>query len=134
MHIVIEKLGHANIDPVDEQGTYILRDDYRFALRINGCLFVFDINKGFSYDGASVPSWARWLIERDGVHRESALVHDWLYENRGHVNALGEPFSYVRKDADQIFRECLKAQGLASWKVWLMCKAVRIGGRFYWND
>lgn len=133
MHIIVRKLPHADIDPVDEQGTYILRRDYHCVFYINGQRQPLFIAKGFEYDGASVPRWARWLIERDGVHRESALVHDYLYENKGNVFYNGEPFCYTRKDTDQIFRECLKAQGLASWKVFLMYNAVRIGGWTYWS-
>lgn len=128
MHITVKLLPHADIDPIDEQGIYKLVRDYDFVLMIDGKRYVFNILKGYRYDGASVPWWARWLIERDGVHRESALVHDWFYENNGNVFTFGEPFCYVRKDADQIFRECLKAQGLASWKVWLMYNAVRAAG------
>ena len=131
MRIAVSHLPHANIDPVDEQGTYILVDNYVFVLTINDILHRFEIDAGFSHDGASVPRLARWLIERDGVHRESALVHDYMYVKNGHID-LGDAFlSYTRKDADKVFRACLKYQRLASWKVALMYAAVRIGGRFY---
>lgn len=94
-------------------------------MELDGNAEVFFITEGFSYDGASVPRGFRWLIERDGLHRESALLHDYLYENKG-FGGLS------RKDCDQIFRECLKFQKLPGWKRVLMYGAVRIGGKLYW--
>lgn len=132
MLIQVKTLPHADIIPENEQGDYRLADFYQFTLRLDGRLYLFTINQGFIYDGASVPRWARWLIERDGVHREAALIHDWLYECEGTAYLDEEMFHYTRKDADQIFRECLKFKSLASWKVFLMYNAVRIGGRFVW--
>jgi len=132
MHITVKSLPHADINPIDEDPTYRLEKEWACVLRVDGELTRIEIEKGYQYDGASIPSWARWLIERDGVHRESALLHDYLYECGGFINLGDEGFYYNRKDADQIFRECLKSQGLASWKSFLMYIAVRIGGRFVW--
>ena len=134
MHITVKSLPHADIDPIDEAPTYRLNRTWVAVLRLDGVSKRIQIEKGYTHDGASVPRFARWLIDRDGVHRESALLHDYLYENRGYIDLDMDSFFYNRKDADQIFRECLKFQGLASWKVFLMYNAVRIGGGLYWND
>lgn len=125
MHIIVKSLPHADIDPIDEAPTYRLQKTWVSVFKFDGKLTRIEIEKGYTYDGATVPRLARWLIERDGVHRESALLHDFLYENEGHIDLGDDDFFYNRKDADQIFRECLKAQGLASWKVFLMYNAVR---------
>ena len=122
MHIIVKSLPHADLDPVNEQGEYSVVRDWVCRLSINGVFRKFTIKAGYIGDGASVPRGFRWLIERDGVHRESALLHDYLYESK----------KFKRKETDQIFRECLKFQGLASWKVFLMYNAVRIGGGLVW--
>lgn len=132
MHITVKSLPHADIDPIDEAPTYRLNKRWNCVLKIDGQLQGIEIEKGYTHDGASIPRFARWLIERDGVHRESALLHDYLYENEGVIEQDIDGFYYNRKDADQIFRECLKSQGLSSWKVFLMYNAVRIGGKVYW--
>jgi hypothetical protein len=134
MHITVDHLPHADIDPIDERPTYRLMMRWNCVLKLDGRMHLFIIPLFYLYDGASVPVWARWLIERDGVHRESALLHDYLYENKGYLKLGDDAFYYNRKDADQIFRECLKSQGLASWKVFLMYNAVRLGGKSYWDN
>lgn len=132
MHITVKSLPHADIDPIDEKPTYRLNKEWSCVIQVNGELKLITIEKGYTHDGASIPKFARWLIDRDGVHRESALLHDYLYENEGVVDLELDSFFYNRKDADQIFRECLKFQGVSSWKVFLMYNAVRIGGGLYW--
>lgn len=133
MLITVKSLPHADIDPIDEAPTYRLNKAWACLLKLDGKLTRIEIEKGYTYDGASIPRFARWLIERDGVHRESALLHDYLYECEGFIDFELDGLFYNRKDADQIFRECLKSQGLASWKVFLMYNAVRIGGGSYWG-
>jgi len=123
MHIIVNKLNHADIAPI--KGGYRLNESWIAKLTLNGSKEFFLIEEGFTHDGASVPRGFRWLIERDGIHRESALLHDYLYENKG----FG---SLTRKDCDQIFRECLKFQQLPKWKRILMYVAVRSGGKLYW--
>jgi hypothetical protein len=133
MHITVNSLKQPDVRYVNER-EYRLEQDYNFCLRIDGDLKLFTITKGFKFDGASVPRLGMLIgIERDGYYRPATLIHDWLYENNGCVFLDGEPFCYVRKDADQIFRECLKHLSIKSWKAWVMYHAVRIGGRFYRN-
>ena len=133
MHITVKSLPHADINPIDEAPTYRLEKEWVCVLKLDGQLTRIVIENHYQYDGATIPWWARWLIERDGVHRESALLHDYLYENKGFINLGDDGFYYVRKDADQIFRECLKSQGLSSWKTFLMYNAVRAGGGKFWK-
>jgi hypothetical protein len=125
MHIIVKSLPHADIDPIDEAPTYRLNKAWVCVLKVNGRLKRLEIEKGYTHDGASIPWFGRFLIDRDGVHRESVLLHDYLYENEGRIELGDDDFFYTRKDADQVMRECLKAQGLSSWKVFLMYNAVR---------
>lgn len=134
MHITVKHFPHADIDPIDEAPTYRLNQTWVCVLRLDGQLTRIEIEKGYTYDGATVPWFVSWVIERDGVHRESALLHDYLYENKGYINLGEEGFYYVRKDADQIFRECLKAQGLSDWRARLSYYAVRALGGKWWKN
>ena len=134
MHIIVKKLPHADIDPIDEAPTYRLNKTWVCVLRLDGQLKRIEIEKGYTYDGATVPWFLSWVIERDGVHRESALVHDYLYENKGGIEIGDDYLFYNRKDADQIFRECLKAQGLSDWRARLAYYAVRAIGWKWWNN
>lgn len=78
---------------------------------------VFQIPKGFTTDGASIPAvgqlltgWARW----DPPQRWAAIIHDWLY------------CAEVSKDyADHAFRAALLAEGADWWMRTAMYRAVR---------
>lgn len=135
MRIMVKKIPHADIDPIDEQPTYRLVKSWVCVLKLDAKLKRIEIEKGYTYDGATVPWFLSWVIERDGVHRESALIHDYLYENIkdgvGRIILGDDDLFYNRKDADQVFRECLKAQGLSNWRARLAYYAVRAWGWKY---
>ena len=114
-----------DIRPIKESGDlYRLNENYPFEFR--GKSLIIPIN--FLYDGAS---GARLLFQRDGIHRAAALVHDWLYVHQG---TLPDKTKYTRKQADQLFRDMLLQYGVKSVHVWVAYQAVRIAGRFYWNE
>ena len=74
---------------------------------------------GFATDFASLPSFARVLINRNGKSRAAAVIHDRLCVTQ----------EVSRKRADQIFLEALGVCGV-SWPVrWAMYSAVRAYGR-----
>lgn len=52
-----------------------------------------------------------------GYGNYSSTVHDYLYTTR----------QFSRKDADKLFYECLRAEGVARWRAWLMWAGVRLG-------
>lgn len=112
-----------DIRPVKESGDiYELFKDYDFKFKGQDCT----VQKGFRHDGAT---GAQFLFGKDGVHRAAALVHDYLYINRGFLKNL----SYTRKDADRKFQEMLIDAGVKSWHINLAYFAVRIFGAFYWR-
>lgn len=70
---------------------------------------------GFETDYASVPRLpgAYWLTG-DGAH-ESAVVHDWML-------TCGHSW----RTAADVFREAMKAEGVPTWRAWLMYWGVRV--------
>lgn len=126
-----------NITPIKESGQlYVLAEEYKIDIRRFGGLKNLRIPKGFRYDGASVPRWLWSLsgLSRDGIHRAAALVHDYLYENKGFQENDKHEYWLTRKEVDKVFREMLIDVGVADHRVFLAYWGARIGGHFYWND
>ncbi len=80
----------------------------------------FVVPAGFVTDFASVPKFATWLIPRYGVYTRAAVLHDYLCQE-GHVGRFN------RRDADGIFRRCLRELNVSWTRRWLMWAAVRAG-------
>lgn len=86
------------------------------------------IPAGFIFDGASVPRLF-WLgISPTELGVVAPLVHDWLYRTGGQYGALS------RGDADSIFLDHMKAEGVSGWRRWAAYTAVRAFGRGSWRD
>lgn len=84
------------------------------------------VPKGFVFDGASIPRWLWSLVgsPQTGRYRDAAIIHDWLYY-RGRV----WPRDYrPRKDADRVFYEAMRANGVGYERATLMYWAVRLFG------
>lgn len=79
---------------------------------------VLTVPAGFVTNLASIPIGFRNLLNVNGRSRKPAVLHDWLY--RTHIMS--------RKEADQLFREALKAEGLGPITRNLYYAGVRIGG------
>lgn len=80
---------------------------------------------GFTFDGASIPPFLRWVINPlDGEIGAAAAVHDWLYVVH----------SVPRKQADQLFYEALISLGASRWKAWIMWAGVRVRGQCGWES
>lgn len=114
------------------------------------------IPEGFEYDGASVPrlAWTLTGIERDGLQRAAALVHDMLYQHRGklpdgvyqrleHVidPVVGSCDAFVnvsepwtRAAADRMFCRLLREAGVSQRRRRLMYFAVRACGWIFWPE
>lgn len=116
------------------KGEYELVKDYEFAIKVDGDIIMFKIPRRFTYDGASVPRalWSVLGMSRDGLHRAAALIHDWLYVNRGQVK--GDGFSYNREFADKMFYELLLYLGESRWRAWIAYKGVRLFGGRFWRE
>lgn len=79
---------------------------------------------GFLTDGASVPRPFWWLIPPFGEHGQAAVLHDILCET-GTMFRNEIPQRVSRKQADQIFRDAMKAAGVGWFKRSFMYAAVR---------
>jgi hypothetical protein len=87
----------------------------------------------FITDFASVPRWAQSVVQNDEPDiLRPALLHDYLYQQRGVVSPLGP--NYTREDCDAILRDAMKTAGSSWWKRHLVWLAVRVGGGVFWNQ
>ncbi|MAH04005.1 MAG: hypothetical protein CL561_00395 [Alphaproteobacteria bacterium] len=119
-----------SITPVKESNDlYVLDKDYHFTIEMKGYKRRHVIKKGFKYDGASVPLWGVFLIglQRDGIHRAAALIHDWIYTNKGEC---GKHY-YTKKLADKIFYKVMKYHGVKSLRAKAAYLAVKCA---FWKD
>lgn len=120
----------------------------------------FYIPAGAVNDLASIPRFARNLVPVNGPHRIAAALHDFVYEVNGYMNER----VLTRKEADSLFLEAmltlkmdyvdaipitvkrnLQANGLLQcflnseplvtpFIANTMYKAVRVGGKGYWES
>lgn len=81
----------------------------------------FTVPEGFVTDFASVPGFMLWLIPRDGLHTMSAILHDWCCTEGIRSGAISS------RDADGLFRRCLREAGVPPIRRWLMWAGVRLG-------
>lgn len=86
------------------------------------------VPKGFVTDFASVPRAFWWLFPPDGKWTGGAIIHDWLYYNRGAVEVI-----YSRKECDGIFLEAMAVLSVPRWKRVTMHGAVRSFGWIPWS-
>ncbi len=80
---------------------------------------------GFETDLASIPRRLRGIIGQIGKHIQAAIVHDYAYSGNT---------TLTKREADQLFLDCMKASGVWLGKRWIMYWAVRAnvnGG--YWG-
>lgn len=92
---------------------------------------------GWHTDLASIPWWARWLVDTWGAHTGAALLHDWLRhlarEMRTMSSAIrldGPQAPVTEREADGLFRRTLRLGGTPAPLRWLMFLAVRIDSGF----
>lgn len=77
----------------------------------------------FETDLASIPRPFRNVFRIHGRNRRAAVLHDWLYAGRQCV---------TRADADRLFLDAMKSDGVSWAKRWSMYAAVRAAGwRYY---
>jgi hypothetical protein len=99
---------------------------------------------GQSTDLASVPGFLWGILGPYGQHLRSALLHDHLCEvangvvapDPGNRNANGQPIPpgrtpvQLRTEADHLFREALRSEGVGSARSWIFWTGVSYG-RFF---
>ncbi len=80
---------------------------------------------GFVTDGASVPRLPFVFLACGGRAKQAAAIHDYLYQTHGTRN---------RRQADIVFLEAMRVDGLPLWIRELMYAGVRLGGMGSWSD
>lgn len=79
---------------------------------------VITVPKDFLTNLASVPSLLRPVMNRNGKSRRPAVLHDWLYTSQACVS---------RKDADKLFYEALRSEGMN----WASARTYYLGVRAF---
>ena len=84
------------------------------------------VKKGFDFDAASIPKvlWSVIGSPMDGKYVPGAVIHDGLYAS-GIIS---------RSEADEVFLEIMKADGVSYAKRYAMYWAVRSCGGISWKD
>lgn len=93
-----------------------------FELNVDHEVGGYVIPMGYRTDFASVPRFARFLINQTGKHDRAALIHDWEYDNQ-----IG-----TRWEADKRFYREMRKDGVHVIKASLMFCSVWVGGRKWW--
>ena len=77
-----------------------------------------------------------WLIAPFELSIAAPLLHDFLYFHGGQPPAgvVVPPRTYTRSDADRVFREVMKAEGVPLWRRALGYVAVRLFGGDSWHE
>lgn len=81
--------------------------------------YIFDVEDGYRWDGASIPSFA-WVVvgsKEDTRFQIASMIHDKLCENHELVDK-------DRYFADKIFERCLYVGGTCAFVRWLMFHSV----------
>lgn len=82
-----------------------------------------EVPTGFVTDFASVPRLpVTYALAGDTAHK-AATLHDYLY-------STGE---FPRSVADAVLKEAALAEGVPSWRAWLIYTGVRLGGAAFYK-
>lgn len=90
---------------------------------------------GFEFDLSSVPRLFWSLIAPFELSIAAPLLHDFLYRYGGTPPAgtVRPPRAYTRAEADRMFRQIMRAEGVSAWRRFLGYAATRVFGRSAWR-
>lgn len=91
---------------------------------------------GFRFDLSSVPRALWWLIAPFELSIAAPLLHDFLYLHGSlpPAGSVDPPRTYTRADADRVFIEIMRAEGVPAWRRFLGYAAVRVLGGNAWRS
>jgi len=104
-----------DVTPLPKEGKYRLNK----GVVVDGVM----VPVGFEWDGASIPRFL-WRVVTSAFQPDimvPSMVHAYLY-------SLGTSSGKTRKQADQLFRKLLRANGVDDDLVKTLYSGVRIGG------
>lgn len=92
----------------------------------------FTIPKGMTTDLASVPLRLQGIVSACGVIKESAVMHDGLYQYRP---ILSTGVRIGRAEADwMLYYGCVNIGKMSHDEAWAVYTAVRLGGSRIWHS
>lgn len=115
---------------VDEE-TWRLEEPYTYQDAPNAII----VPAQFKFDLASVPRAFWWLIAPFELSISAPLIHDFLYRYGGDPpdGTIFPPRTYSRKEADILFREIMRKEGVWAWRWFAAYHAVRLFGGARWR-
>ena len=110
-------------DPDEDEGSWVLLEPYVRETLIG----TVTVPAGFRTDLASVPWTVVWrkMYDKFGRWTGAAVVHDWFYRT--------QPDGVTREQADRVFRDLMRRDGVPYGIVDIMYSAVRRHGWRAWN-
>lgn len=109
------------VNPKAKKKPFILMNDIEYiSNKYNGQNYRIFINKGYSWDGATIPRFL-WRVVGSQYNPEflpGSMIHDFLCENKGLIEKKG---AYV---STCIFKDILELYGVSSFKASVMFAAV----------
>jgi hypothetical protein len=109
----------------NERGNIITLKE-ELVVKWHGRMFV--VPAGFESDGASVPRFL-WNLISPQIAPETlraAVAHDFLYRE--------QVPGWTRKDADEMFYDLIREDGLSWWRSKLAYTGVRLFGAGAWKE
>ena len=94
-------------------------DNVKYELLDRQVINGYEIPKGFTTDGATVPRVFWVLFPPVGKYLKAAILHDWMLDS-----------NYGWKIANKEFNSMLKKLDIAWWRRMLMVGSVKIYGGF----
>jgi len=101
------------------------------------------IPKGFQFDLSTIPRFLWSVIAPFELSIIAPLVHDFVYENKGNLtidenniivkSTDDNNFKLSRLEADSIFLDHMKQEGISFIKRWLAYIGVRLVGGMFWK-
>ena len=117
----------------EHDANYIVAEPYRVTFRVDRSPWSLTVPAGLITDLASVPRWARRVVDRVGPHLEAAIVHDWLYIAWQDLSN-GEPLRQDRDFADAVFLAGMKAAKVKKMQQLMIYRTVRAFGWPMYRD
>jgi hypothetical protein len=111
-------------DPDEDEGSWVLLEPYVRETTIGPVT----VPAGFRTDLASVPWQVVWrkMFDKFGRWTGAAVVHDYLYRT--------QPEGVTREQADLVFKELMRRDGVTRGIEEIMYKAVRQHGWRAWRS
>lgn len=112
------------------QRTWLLAEDYLGV--VDGHTWY--IRAPWPFDLSSVPRVFWFAVAPNELGVKPPLVHDWLYRHGGEAPTVsGNVVKYTRAQADKLFSDLIREEGVPEWKRRVAYIAVRIGGWRSWR-